>query len=238
VTWVVGCFWWADFVERVETWISAAVFYSPHVSTRYRPVVISLIALVAVWLCAWGGYAISQHSKMTADKIRAYVAQVDLSRLSGADRAQAIRDLADKINRLSPEERRTARLDGIWATWFQEMTEDEKATFLEATMPSGFKQMLASFEQQPEDKRHRAITNAMERLKDAREMSQSDYDKKTKPKGTNQPVISEDLQKKIAVIGLKSVYSDSSAQTKAELAPLLEEIQKNMEAGRMFRRGQ
>ncbi|MGZ4964556.1 MAG: hypothetical protein ACXWBP_05745 [Limisphaerales bacterium] len=175
---------------------------------------------------------------MTADKIHAYVAQIDLSKLSGTARAQAIRDLADKINRLSPEERRTARLDGIWSKWFQEMTEDEKATFLEATMPSGFKQMLASFEQQPEDKRHRAITNAMERLKDAREMSQSDYDKKTKPKGTNQPVVSEDLQKKIAVIGLKSVYSDSSAQTKAELAPLLEEIQKNMEAGRMFRRGQ
>lgn len=117
------------------------------------------------------------------------------------------------------------------------MTEEEKGTFLEMTMPSGFKQMLAGFEQQPEDKRHRAITNAIERLKDAREMSQTDYEKKTKPRGTNQPVISEDLQKRIAVIGLKSVYSDSSAQTKAELAPLLEEIQKNMEAGRMFRRG-
>ena len=206
-------------------------------NARYRPVVLSIGALLAVWLCAWGGYAIAQHARMTADKIRAYVAQVDLSKLSGTARAQAIRDLADKINRLSPEERRTARLDNIWSKWFQEMTEDEKATFLEATMPSGFKQMLASFEQQPEDKRHRAITNAMERLKDAREMSQTDYDKKTKPKGTNQPVVSEDLQKKIAVIGLKSVYSDSSAQTKAELAPLLEEIQKNMEAGRMFRRG-
>lgn len=205
-------------------------------SARYRPIIISVLALIAVWLLAWGGYALSQHSRMTADKIRAYVAQTDFSKLTGAARAQAIRDLADKINRLSPEERRTARLDRIWANWFQEMTEDEKAAFLEATMPSGFKQMLASFEQQPEDKRHRAITNAMERLKDAREMSQTDYEKKTKPKGTNQPVISEDLQKKIAVIGLKSVYSDSSAQTKAELAPLLEEIQKNMEAGRMFRR--
>jgi hypothetical protein len=206
-------------------------------SARYRPVIISLLALVAVWLCAWGGYAISKHSRMTADKIRAFVAGVDLNSLTGSARAQALRDLADKINRLSPEERRSARLDGIWAKWFAEMTEEEKGTFLEATMPSGFKQMLASFEQQPEDKRHRAVTNAMERLKEAREMSQSDYDKKNKPRNTNAPVVSEDLQKKIAVIGLKTVYSDSSAQTKAELAPLLEEIQKNMEAGRMFRRG-
>src|SRR5947209_2010465 len=104
-------------------------------SARYRPVVLSIVALLAVWLCAWGGYAISQHSRMTADKIRAYVGQIDLSKLSGNARAQTIRDLADKINRLSPEERRTARLDGIWSKWFQEMTEDEKATFLEATMP-------------------------------------------------------------------------------------------------------
>jgi hypothetical protein len=174
---------------------------------------------------------------MTADKIRAFVDGVDLNSLTGSARAQAIRDLADKINRLSPDERRGARLEGIWANWFAEMTEDEKASFLESTMPSGFKQMLASFEQQPEDKRHHAVTNAIERLKEAREMSQADYNKKTKPQGTNQPVVSEDLQKKIAVIGLKTVYSDSSAQTKAELAPLLEEIQKNMEAGRMFRRG-
>jgi hypothetical protein len=206
-------------------------------SARYKPVIISVVALIAVWLCAWGGYAISKHSRMTEDKIRAFVDGVDLNSLTGSARAQAIRDLADKINRLSPEDRRSARLDGIWAKWFAEMTEEEKGTFLEATMPSGFKQMLASFEQQPEDKRHRAVTNAMERLKESREMSQSDYDKKTKPRNTNAPVVSQDLQKKIAVIGLKTVYSDSSAQTKAELAPLLEEIQKNMEAGRMFRRG-
>jgi hypothetical protein len=205
-------------------------------SARYRPVIISLVALVAVWLCAWGGYAISKNSRMTADKIRAFVEQIDFSKLSGDARAKAIRDLADKINRLSPDERRNARLEGIWSKWFAAMTEEEKAMFLEMTMPSGFKQMLASFEQQPADRRHRAVTNAMEHLKEAREMSQTDYDKKTKPRGTNQPVISEDLQKKIAVIGLKTVYSDSSAQTKAELAPLLEEIQKNMEAGRMFRR--
>ncbi len=114
------------------------------------------------------------------------------------------------------------------------MTEAEKSDFLEATMPSGFKQMLASFEQQPAEKRQKAITDAVKRLQEARLDTSSQTNKADA--GTNAPpVLSEDLQKKVAMMGLQSVYGSSSAATKAELAPLLEEIQKNMETGRMFR---
>jgi hypothetical protein len=79
-------------------------------NARYRPVMFAAAALLAVWLAALGGYALSDHFKMTAEKLRAYIQRTDLSNLSGAARAKALRDLADKINALPPEERRQARV--------------------------------------------------------------------------------------------------------------------------------
>jgi len=205
-------------------------------NARRRPFYLGLAALVGAWLLAMAGYALADHWRMTADKLRAYLARTDLNQLSGEARAKALRDLEAKINALSPEERRNARLGQLWAQWFAEMTDAEKSAFLDATLPTGFKQMLTSFEQLAPEKRKEAIDSAIKNLKDAREKSPEEY-KKSNASHTNGPVLSEDLQKQVAVIGLKSVYSDSSAEAKAELAPLLEEIQRNMESGRMFRGG-
>ncbi|MEO5804668.1 MAG: hypothetical protein ABIR24_14175 [Verrucomicrobiota bacterium] len=198
---------------------------------RHRTILFAAISFVAVWLIAWGGYSIARDSKMSAEKVRLYLVETDLRKLSGEKRSKALRDLAAKINSLSAEERRKFRAGRMIKDWFDEMSEQEKSDFIEATMPSGFKQMINAFEQLPGEKRKKTMDEAMKRLRESRE-GEVPLKKAT---GTNPPALSEDLQKKVATIGLKSFYSQSSAQTKAELAPLLEEIQKNMESGRMFR---
>ena len=111
-------------------------------------------------------------------------------------------------------------------------------------MPTGFKQMLSSFEQLPEEKRRKTIDDAMRRLREARDQprggprggTQTGTNAPPAQTGTNAPpVLSDELQARIRTIGLTTLYSQSSAQTKAELAPVLEELQRVMESGRMFR---
>jgi len=200
-----------------------------------RAVLIAVLVVAGVWLIAWGGFRLAESSRMTAEKVRAYVGSIDLSRLAGDARARAIRGLCDRLNRLSLEERRRVRLEGQWGRWFEQMTETEKGEFVEATLPTGFRQMLASFEELPEPNRKVAIDEAVKRLRETRAAMEQEGELPVEALTNAPPALSEELQEKMVKLGLKTYYSESSAQTKAELAPLLEEIQRAMESGRFLR---
>ena len=191
--------------------------------------------ICAIWVVAVVGYRIAKDSKMTAEKVRAYAESVDINKLSGDARAKAIRDLERMLNSLSVEERQKARFERAARSWFDEMTEDEKAGVIEATMPTGFKQMLTSFEQLPEDKRRRTVNDALRRIKEERDQLAAGQPGANPGDPNAPPVLSPDLEAKVRSIGLKAFYSQASAQSKAELAPLLEELQRSMQSGRAFR---
>jgi hypothetical protein len=203
---------------------------------RRRPIWLAVVGLAFGWAIAIGGYVAFNNSRMTAEKLAHYLQSVDLTQLSGQVRAKALRDLARKMNALTVDERRRARLEAEWARWFEAMTEEEKGAFLDATLPSGFKQMLNSFEQLPEEKRRQAIDRAMKDLARERAEIERVEPGRTQPADTNRAgELSPELQQRVITLGLKSFYSESSAQTKAELAPLLEEMQHLMESGTLFR---
>src|SRR5690349_14114695 len=126
-------------------------------SQRQRAMVWAGVGLVGIWVVAFASYTVFKNLKVTAEKVRAYVDAVDLSKLSGDERARAIQRLADMLNKLTPEERRQMRLGRAAEGWFVQMTEEEKGAFIEATMPTGFKQMISAFEEQPPERRRRAI---------------------------------------------------------------------------------
>jgi hypothetical protein len=202
-------------------------------SKRQRPILAAAAAVVLIWFLAIAGYQMAQNMKVTPDKVRAYTASVDFAQLSPSDRASAIQKLAAMLNALTLEERQSLRFDHTYYQWFEKMTEAEKSAFLAATMPTGFKQMIGAFENLPADKRKRAVDQSVKQMKDAREKMAATG--QLPPAGTNGVVLSPELQEEVTRIGLQSLYSQSSSQTKAELAPFLEELQRTMEAGRLLR---
>ena len=196
---------------------------------RWRPVLQAVFALLVIWMVALAGWEIARHARVTPEKVRAYLTSVDFGTLSAADRAAASQKLAAMLNALSLEERQRLRLDRTG--WFKQMTEDEKEKFIAATLPTGVKQMLNAFEQLPTDKQQRAVDDAVKQMKAAQEKPATGG----APPGADGPPISPELQGKVMKLGLQSFYSQSSAQTKAELAPLLEQMQQMMESGRLIR---
>lgn len=205
-------------------------------SRRLRPLFIAAGALVLIWLLAAVGYAIAKNSKMTEEKVREYVRSIDFGKLSAAERHKALLALAAKLNALTPEERRRARMDRLAQSWFEQMTEAEKEEFITATLPTDIKQMLNAFEQMPPDKRKKAVENAVKNLKKAKEQAASEPGENPNDNGTNAPPeLSPELVQKAETLGLKTFYTEGSAETKAELAPLLEEVQHTMESGRPIR---
>jgi hypothetical protein len=198
---------------------------------RIKPLILAAIAVVAVWAVSVIGYRLATGAKMTPEKLAAALRETDLNKLRAEERARRLQELADKFNALQRDDRRAARRDAAWDRLWSDMTEQERSEFVERTMPGGFRQMISAFEQMPEEKRRAAITNTLARLQRAREGegAMDDGD-------PNRPAMSEELQKKVITTGLQTFYAESSAQTKAELAPVLEEMQRLMENGQLFRR--
>lgn len=204
------------------------------ITQRWRLTFLALLVVIMAWAIALTGYTLAKNSRVTADKLRAYLASVDFAHLTGEARLDALHRLADLLNRLPLEERRKVRLERLTASWFNAMTDQEKTWFIDATMPTGFKQMLAAFEQLPEDKRRKTIDDTLRRLRQQQARLQAE-EGDPNPGTNGPPPLSPELQAQIRTIGLRAFYTQSSAQTKAELAPVIEELQRVMESGRPFR---
>jgi hypothetical protein len=187
---------------------------------RHRPLIFAVVALVVVWAATWTAFHLAGKTRMTAEKIRQFTLSMDLAKLSAADR----------VNALAFAERLKWRRSDEWKKWFAAMTEAERRKFIAATLPTGFQQTLEAFSQLPADQRKKFIDDSIQRLK---EDGATGINKSVGDYGPNSPPrLSPELENQVRALGMKQLFTDSSAETKAELAPLLEEMQRQIRNGR------
>ena len=190
---------------------------------RFRPLIFAALALVAVWIVALLIFHLAAKTRVTAEKMENYAASVDLDKLSGDARAKALNDFADMANLLSFDERQKWRRDDLWRKWFAAMTEKEKLDFINKTLPTGIQQMLDAYSKLSDDQRKRIVDNSLKRMQqDGPNNADGGFGK------NGAPALSPELEQQARDIGVQQLYMNSSAETKAELQPLLEQIQRQI----------
>ena len=181
------------------------------------------MALAGVWLVAAAGIWLVRSHRMTEAKAMDYLNQHPLHDRPVADRRKIVAGMADRVNRLSFEERQQFRYEGQLRQWFEEMTEDERHLYLDLTLPKGLKQMMEAFNAMLPAKRKQIVTRALADLDRHRgEIAKKDV---------NTALADASVQRMIDQ-GMKSFFTDASADTKLDLQPLVEQIQSIMQMGR------
>ncbi len=174
------------------------------------------LVLLAIWLVAGGAIFWARSVKVTPETLAAYLAKHPIAEQSGTSRGKVIEKVADQMNLLSYEDRREMRMGKRLDGFFRTLTPEEQSAFLDRTLPTGFKQMMESLNKMPPAQRKRFVERS---LRDMREHEGED------------PKVDQNARKMIDE-GFKSFYSEASTEVKMDVAPLLEQLQKNLQGFR------
>jgi hypothetical protein len=172
--------------------------------------------VLAVWLAAALVIYIAKTRQPTAASVTAFINSTDLDTLQGDARARAIARMEDMMNRISFDDRQHLDRDGIGRRFLHELTPAEQDAYLDATLPTGFRQLMDSFNKMDPVKRKEVISEAVNRLKE--------HEGDGPPPGSDPTLLQHVVDQ-----GLKSFYSDADADVKLDMAPLIEQIQRNLE---------
>ncbi|MCG3150637.1 MAG: hypothetical protein PCFJNLEI_04125 [Verrucomicrobiae bacterium] len=182
-----------------------------------------VLALVAVWVAAGVGVWLARSQRMTAGKTVAYLESHPLQGLPAGQREQIIAGMADRVNKLSFEERQKFRYEGRLREWFEELTPEERLRYIDLTLPKGMKQMMEAFNKMPTLKRKQLVSRAL-----------ADLDRVREETGhlNAERVLSDANMQRIVDEGMKTFIRDASADTKLDLQPLIEQMQNIMQRSR------
>src|SRR4051812_18453419 len=174
------------------------------------------LVVAGIWLAVAGVIWWARSVKATPDTLVQYVAAPPIDGRSPSQREKVIKTVAQQLNELQYEQRREVRVGRKLDAFFRSLTPDEKERFLDLTLPAGFHQMMDAFNKMQPAKRKQMVDKALVQIKQ-HAIDEAEPD-------TNDPYV-----RKMVEQGISSFYSDASAETKMDLAPLIEQIQKNLQ---------
>jgi len=185
--------------------------------------------LVLVWACVWGVRTYAESRKITAERVKKVVKEANFADWSGgkpagadgeaAKRDKDLREIAEMVNRLDFEEREKNRDNRGGEEFFRKLSADEKGTFINLTIAESMGHFMEALDAMKPEQRKKFVEQG---LKEVREGT-------TKENMERTDALAEDLLEKISQEGMKAYFEKSSADTKLDLAPLMEAMNETMQ---------
>lgn len=179
-------------------------------------------ALVILWVGLGAVIKVAGNMKPSPQKIMKYAADHPLDEIEDpAKRKETIGRIAEMMNQLEADDLRKleeASSRENRRAMFESMTPEEQWYFMEKRMGRAFSQMMEVFNDMERSERRQIVERALKQIQ------KNDGDGPGGPMGDASP----EMVEKVASAGLKAYFEDSSAETKMDLAPLMEEVQKVM----------
>jgi len=173
--------------------------------------------LAALWAVAAIVIYFAKSSQPTAASVTAYVHSLNMDALQGSDRARAIERMENMVNRISFDDRQALDRGRVNREFFDKLTPDEQGAYLDATLPTGFQQLMDAFNKMDPVKRKLIVSKALEQMKE------------NEGNGPPPGAVQSNIEQHVIDQGLKSFYRDANADVKLDLAPLVEQMQLNLE---------
>ncbi len=193
-----------------------------------------MAVLFLVWGVVFGIRAYASSKKITAERL-----DQEISKLAFADwsenpgtaaeakkRDKEIRRIADMVNRLDFRERELSRDNRTGEKFFTKLSMQERELFIDLTIVESMSRFMEALDQMPEEQRRSFVEKGLQDINSGR----------TEQEMERAQQMDEALLTKISREGMRAYFDKASAETKMDLAPLMEAMNEMMQGlrGREF----
>jgi len=191
---------------------------------RSRILLQTALLLVLIWGGVMALRAFAGSKQVTAEKVNREIeaaAFEDWSEREATDpaREKKLREIAGLVNRLDFAERRKTRDDRTTEGFFRRMSPSEKKLFIDLTVRESMGKFMEAIDALPPEKRKEFVKQGLSEIESG----------KTEEEMARARELGDDLLETIAGEGMRAYFEKASADTKLDLAPLMESMNEVMQ---------
>jgi len=187
---------------------------------KKRILIQAAILFTVVWAVVIGVRGFAGSKRVTAERISEVIEASGFEDWSGgvpagaslSQREDKLLEVATLFNKLDFAEREMAREERVGEEFFRRLADPEKEEFVKLTVAKTMETMLRALDGMPAEERRRVVEDGLRDIEEGR----------TEEEMLRARELSEDLLSQITGEGMRAYFEETSAETKLDLAPLME----------------